>query len=84
MSRQRDPGALLLDLETAAALLSISRSRCYALARAGELPGLLKLGSTWRVSRARLEQWISAQIETPAVEKSGVLQGGRRASVDLS
>lgn len=81
MSRRRDPGALLLDLETAAGLLSISRSRCYALAKAGELPGLLRLGSTWRVSRARLEEWIARQTEkgpVAIVSPTGPMSEGQR------
>ncbi len=49
---------LLLRIPAAARLLDISRSRAYALARSGELPGVVRLGHSLRVSVRGLEEWI--------------------------
>jgi excisionase family DNA binding protein len=72
MMRAAASEPLLLDLPAAAELLSISRSRAYEMAHEGTMPGLIKLGSTWRVSRSRLEGWIAEQLQataaTPAPE----------------
>ena len=51
----------LLHIEEAARLLRIGRSRAYALAATGELPGVIRLGRSLRVSRRRLIAWIDNQ-----------------------
>jgi excisionase family DNA binding protein len=56
---------LLLRVDEAAARLSISRSKAYALARAGELPGAMRVGKTIRVSMRGLEEWIARQTLEP-------------------
>lgn len=53
--------ALLLRPAEAAALLGISRSRLYELARAGDLAGVLRIGTTIRVHRGILEAWLIEQ-----------------------
>lgn len=49
----------LLRMDEAAAALNISRSKLYVLAQRGELPGAIKIGASWRVSKERLEEWIA-------------------------
>lgn len=50
---------LLLKVPAAARRLDISRSYAYQLARTGELPGVVRLGSrAIRVSVRGLEEWI--------------------------
>lgn len=48
-----------MSVEDAASTLGIGRSLAYDLARRGELPGVLRLGSKrLRVSRAALERYL--------------------------
>jgi excisionase family DNA binding protein len=48
----------LLSVEETARYLRVSRTRAYQLAREGQLPGLVRLGGMWRVSRRALERWV--------------------------
>ncbi|MBA3877396.1 MAG: hypothetical protein C0498_10730 [Anaerolinea sp.] len=59
----------MIRIVEAARLMSISRSRAYALALRGELPGALRLGGTWRVNRRALHAWA----DRAARERSGAL-----------
>jgi excisionase family DNA binding protein len=51
---------ILVNIETAARLLGISRSEAYALAARGELP-TVRFGRAVRVHRGQLEEWASEQ-----------------------
>jgi excisionase family DNA binding protein len=51
----------LLHIEEAARVLRIGRSRAYEMAAAGDMPGLIRLGRSLRVSRRRLLRWIDEQ-----------------------
>ncbi len=51
----------MLHIAEAARLLNISRSHCYRLAAAGVLP-TVRLGSSIRIPRQQLVEWISAQV----------------------
>ena len=55
---------LLYRMDEAAEALGISRTKCYELAAAGLLPGVVRLGKSLRVSVRALEEWIEAQNET--------------------
>jgi excisionase family DNA binding protein len=55
----------VLTVEEAARMLRISRGAAYALAKAGTLPGVFRLGRTLRVSRAALERILTG--DAPAV-----------------
>ena len=57
--------SLLLRPAEAAELLSISRSRLYSLARAGELPGVVRVGGSVRIHRGTLEAWLVEQATRP-------------------
>jgi excisionase family DNA binding protein len=50
---------VLIPMAAAARLISVSRSRAYALAARGQLPGAIRLGGTWRVNRRTLEAWAA-------------------------
>jgi excisionase family DNA binding protein len=54
-----DDEIVLLRIESAARLLSVSSSRAYLLARQGRLPGAVRLAGTWRVNRRVLEAWAN-------------------------
>lgn len=54
-----------ISVEEAAARLGIGRQLAYRLARSAELPGVLRLGSRYRVSVARLD---AALGQAPASE----------------
>ncbi len=58
----REDRPMLLRPAEAARLLGISRSKCYALLSAGELPGAIRVGQSIRVSRVALERWIADQV----------------------
>ncbi len=61
----REP--ILLTMKAAADRLSISRSKAYELALDGRLPGVIRVGQSLRVSRAKLDAWIDqAASEVPA------------------
>ena len=47
-----------LKVEEAAALMRISRAKAYEMAQAGELPGVVRIGRSVRVSRRRLVAWL--------------------------
>jgi excisionase family DNA binding protein len=57
----------LLSIEEAAAVLRIGRSRAYAMAASGTLPGLVRIGRSLRVHRRRLLAWIDAESAPVAV-----------------
>lgn len=63
------PELKMLTVEEAAHLLRISRSAAYALAKRGELPGVLRLGRTLRVSRLAIERALAGEL--PTVVPSG-------------
>lgn len=60
MTSTPEPVAVLT-VEEAAALLRISRGAAYALAKRGELPGVIRLGRTLRVSRQALERALAGE-----------------------
>ncbi len=49
---------LLLRAEDAARLLGIGRSTVFEMLAAGELPGVVRIGRSVRISREALEQWV--------------------------
>jgi|CoawatStandDraft_6_1074263.scaffolds.fasta_scaffold202279_2 excisionase family DNA binding protein len=52
----------------AAEMLGIGRQNAYNLAAQGELPGALRLGKRWIVSRKALESWLECKaVDTAAV-----------------
>jgi excisionase family DNA binding protein len=57
---------LLLRVSEAAKRLSISRSKAYDLASRGELPGVMRVGKSIRVSATRLAEWIAAETNPAA------------------
>ncbi|HEY8867771.1 MAG TPA: helix-turn-helix domain-containing protein [Candidatus Limnocylindrales bacterium] len=59
---------VLIPIVEAARMMSISRSRAYALASRGELPGAFRLGSTWRVNRRTLEAWADRIAMAGAID----------------
>jgi excisionase family DNA binding protein len=54
----------LISVSRAAELLGIFRSTGYDLARAGELPGVTKLGSRFVVRTLVLADWLSGQNDS--------------------
>jgi len=55
----KEQDARTVSVETAAKELGIGRSLAYELARKGELPGVIRLGGRYLVSRARLEKVLN-------------------------
>lgn len=61
MSVETEPRTVTV--EQAAKQLGIGRQLAYQLAKRGELPGVLKLGGRYVVSRQRLEETLAGQAE---------------------
>lgn len=57
----------LLKVDEAASLLNIGRTKAYELAQRGELPGVMRVGHSFRISRRRLEAWIERESGAPLV-----------------
>lgn len=53
---------LLLTTGEAARALRISRSRLYELLARDEIPGVVRIGRSVRISRRSLEAWVEAQV----------------------
>lgn len=58
-----EPQPYVLTVEETAQRLGIGRQLAYELARRGELPGAMRLGHRWVVSRVAFERAL-AQPET--------------------
>ncbi len=50
-----------MTVEEAAALLGIGRQTAYDLAARGGLPGALRLGRRWVISRKALDAWLEGK-----------------------
>ena len=59
MEKEKMSPAILLDLDTVAERLAVSRKMVYDWVREGKLPGV-KLGRLWRVRERDLEAFIDA------------------------
>jgi len=53
---------LLLRVEEAARMLSLSRTTVYELMESGQLPSI-KCGTARRIPRAALDEWIAQQLQ---------------------
>lgn len=64
---ERDAGApLLLTVDEASRALRMSRSRLYELLQRGEIPGVVHIGRSVRISRTELEHWVCRQVREQA------------------
>ena len=54
-------GSLLLRPMEAAELLGIGRTSIYEMLSRNELPGIVNIGRSVRVSRQALEKWVESQ-----------------------
>ncbi len=64
----------LLKPEEAAMLLNISRSQMFALMARGEIPGVVRIRRSVRISRIVLERWIAEQASNPAPGRAQVVE----------
>jgi len=65
MQPEQTQNKLLLRVSEAAELLSVARSKAYAMVKAGELPSV-RLGGSVRVPLARLREWVESRANMPA------------------
>ena len=56
---------VLLKVDEAAMRCRISRSKAYAMARAGTFPGVVRFGGSVRVSERVLAEWIAREASAP-------------------
>ena len=61
---------LLLRPTEVARLLAVSRSKLYELISADAIPGVIRIGSSIRVSRRALETWIASETGEPQDDSS--------------
>jgi excisionase family DNA binding protein len=54
---------LLLKIDEAAELLSMGRAKAYQMAQSGEMPGVVRVGRSVRVSAESLRNWVKEQAE---------------------
>lgn len=66
MTAAAKPESKTVTVEQASAMLGIGRGLAYELAKRGELPGVLKLGGRYVVSRQRLEQTLAGDESAAA------------------
>lgn len=69
----------ILDVEGAAALLAVSSSTIYSLARQGKIPAT-RVGREWRFARSNLIQWVangSQADQVAALLAKGKVKRGR-------
>ena len=59
----------ILDVNKAAALLTVSADTVYDLFKSGELPGR-KVGRKWITTRAALMRWIEGSFAADAAERA--------------
>lgn len=52
---------LLITVPEAAQRLGIGTTKAWQMAQRGEMPGVVRVGRSVRVSVARLREWIDAQ-----------------------
>jgi excisionase family DNA binding protein len=70
---------LLLRPIEVAQLLGIGRSRAYELIAAGDIPGVMRVGRSVRVSLVALRAWINEQTAPPAVDPTpAVVEMGKQ------
>jgi excisionase family DNA binding protein len=68
----------ILNVQKAAALLTVSADTVYDLFKSGELPGR-KVGRKWITTRAALMRWIEGSFATDAAERA--IAGGDKAAL---
>ena len=61
MTAKTEPATMTV--EEAAALLGIGRQTAYDLAARGGLPGALRLGRRWVISRKVLDAWLEGKAD---------------------
>jgi hypothetical protein len=59
--RGREADQATMDVPTAGRILGIGRGLAYELARQGKLPGVLRLGARYIVSRKLLERFLDGE-----------------------
>lgn len=67
---------LLLSPTQVGQLLGISRSKCFEMISAGQLPPSYKIGRARKFKRSDLEKWL--ELGMPNIDKFQQLVGGRK------
>lgn len=56
---------LLVRIPVVAKMIDVSRAKAYAMAASGDLPGVVRLGGSVRISIDALRDWIKQQVGPP-------------------
>lgn len=54
---------LLLRPKEAAEALGICKTKVYTMMSTGELPGVIRIGGSVRISKQALEKWVTEQTQ---------------------
>ena len=76
---QAENNADLITLPEAAKRIGIHRDTMYRLARTGQFPPAIRVGTRWRVSVPRLERWLHGEPRAGMEEfitSGGTSRGG--------
>jgi excisionase family DNA binding protein len=55
------PSQVTISFHEARAIIGVSRNTLYRLLHAKKIPGVRKLGGTWRFHRATLLRWLACE-----------------------
>jgi excisionase family DNA binding protein len=61
----------IITVEELAVLLRMNKKSLYDLCANGQIPGVTKVGTAWRVHRPTVVAWLSGQIGAPKPRKRG-------------
>ena len=65
-----DPKAPVMEVEELADLVGVSPKSIYAAIKAGEIPGVLRIGRSLRLSRHKVEQWLAGEVRVPSSRRN--------------
>jgi excisionase family DNA binding protein len=68
-------------MNEAAELLGVSRTKLYAMAAAGQLPGLIRFGSSLRVSAKVLAEYIEKEAAGASWQWQPTASEGERSEI---
>ena len=64
------PKARVMEVDELAKLVGLSPKTIYAAIKAGEIPGVLRVGRTLRLSRHKIEAWLAGEVRVPSSRRN--------------
>ena len=60
----------VMDVEELAGLLKLNAKTVYSAIKNGQIPGVLRVGRTVRLSRDKVERWLAGEERVPSSRRS--------------